>query len=255
MEEFTDYSRFDNLDEEDIVSFEDIKIDAPVIDVKPKIDYDKVLFEKYKAYRLMKMDPISYSEVEDEYAFKFKYSWDPYTGERLDIDSNGPLCFDPDNLINHYYTNILTKLWVQPSDEKGGFYEGYYDDGAGAGEDFYLPSRGYHPEWYLFRLPIIDCYLATGHGKQVITLGPKLTDDEVLEIDILARKRQNNFRDQFGHPRPSLVEMKKLYDQAISKTPSLDISSKDTEGKDIQQFYDKANRIAIDKLVKIAGLK
>lgn len=247
------YEDFDNQDE---VSFEDIIIEKkPVLQTEcKKINYDKTTLEKYRVFRLRKMDPISYIETDDEYSFKFGYVWDPYTGERKELDSFGPLCFDPDFLIKYYFTKILTKLWVQPSDEKGGYYEGYYDDGLGAGEDFYLSSRGHHPEWYLFRLPITNCYLTTDHNSQFITFGPKLTDDEINEIDRLAQQRPNNFKELFGHKRPSLSEMKKLYDQAISEKP--DISNipvlKDSTPEELKILYNKANRIAVDKLVAIS---
>ena len=76
-----------------------------------KIEYDKITIQKYKALRYRKMDPIAYVEVDEEYAFKFKYIWDPYTGERKNIlDENGPLYFDPDILIKHYFTKMLSKL-------------------------------------------------------------------------------------------------------------------------------------------------
>lgn len=252
-------------EEYDEVNFDHI-IDEPIKKVTPEsqnkppqIEYDKTTIEKYRVFRLRKMDPIAYTETEDEYAFQFKYIWDPYTGERKDtVDAFGPLYFDPDILIKHYFTKILSKLWVQPSDEKGGFYEGYYDDGAGAGEDFFVAGRGHHPEWYLFRLPIIDCYLTKDHNKQYITFGPKLTDEEVSEIDTLANKRPDNFKHLFGHHRPSLVEMKKLYDQAISKTPIISLTHEETivlSTEQLQILYNQANRAAIDKLVKISGSK
>lgn len=242
---------------EEEVTFEDIKINDNKLpeEKKQKIQYNKETLERYRVYRLRKFDPIAWFEVDDEVAFKFYHVWDPYTGERKEHDENGPLCFDPDILIWHYLSKILTKLWVQPSDEKGGYYEGYYDDGAGAGDDFYLPSRGHHPEWYLFRLPITNCYLTIDHNSQFITFGPKLTDEEVIEIDRLAQKRPNNFKETFGRSRPSLVEMKQLYDTAISKTPlSKDSIPDDISQEDLQSLYNKANRAAIDKLVKIAGL-
>ena len=243
-----DAVNFDDIVEEQKKTVEIYKI--------PEIEYDKTTIEKYRVFRLRKMDPIAYIETEDDYAFQFKYIWDPYTGERKNtFDQYGPLFFDPDILIKHYFTKILSKLWVQPSDEKGGFYEGYYDDGAGAGEDFFVAGRGHHPEWYLFRLPIIDCYLTKDHNKQYITFGPKLTDDEVLEIDMLANKRPDNFKQLFGHSRPSLVQMKILYDQAISKTPTIANSENQNNSDDLQISYNLANRQAIDKLVKISSTK
>ncbi|ARF09457.1 hypothetical protein Indivirus_1_80 [Indivirus ILV1] len=244
----------DNFDENytEDVSFEDIIIKKEE-KKENTIQYDKMTSEKYRVYRLRKLDPISWIEVDEDYAFKFHHVWDPYTGERKGLDENGPLYFDPDMLIWHFLTKLLNKLWVQPSDEKGGYYEGYYDDGAGAGDDFYLPSRGHHPEWYLFRLPITNCYLTIDHNNQYITFGPKLTNEEVLEIDRLAKKRPNNFKEIFGRQRPSLIEMKRWYDQAISKTPILDCDTENLSTEDLQNLYNRANRQAIDQLVKISS--
>lgn len=263
MGDFLDNSgiKFDEiLLDDDTVIFEDIKEEPKLkIEELKKPNYDNTTLEKYRVFRLRKMDPISYTETEDDYAFKFPYVWDPYTGERKTLlDEFGPLYFDPDVLIKYYFTKILTKLWVQPSDENGGYYEGYYDDGAGAGEDFYLPSRGYHPEWYLFRLPIPNCYLTKENNSQFITFGPKLTDDEVIEIDRLANSRPDNFKEMFGHNRPSLFEMKKLYDQAISKIPTLPNIPLLKEGgseEELKILYNKANRMAIDSLVKLSKIK
>ncbi|AYV77249.1 MAG: hypothetical protein Barrevirus23_6 [Barrevirus sp.] len=50
------------------------------------INYDKITTEKYRVFRLRKMDPISYLEVEPDYAFKFPYIWDPYTGEEQEAE-------------------------------------------------------------------------------------------------------------------------------------------------------------------------
>ena len=244
---------FTGEEDYDEVEFEDIiKVDNEKKDQIPKIEYDEITIKKYKAFRYRKMDPISYTEVEEDYAFKFEHIWDPYTGERKDqLDSDGPLYFDPDILINYFLTKILTKLWVQPSDEHGGYYQGYYDDGAGAGEDFYVAGRGHHPEWYLFRLPIIDCYLTKDHNKQYITFGPKLTDSEIMKIDELARKRPKNFFSLFNKNRPSLVIMKALYDKAISKKPFIKNIPENITEEELKNLYNRENRNCIDELVKI----
>lgn len=233
--------------------------DIPIIKSEPKkqeIKYDRDTREKYRVLRLRKMDPIIFMEIPDEYAFKFKYRWDPYTGERQGEDSNGPLYFDPDLLIKYFHTKRTNKLWVAPKDEhNGGFFHGYYDDGVGAGEDFHLIGRGSHPEWYLFRLPIIDCYLTEDHNKQFITFGPKLTDEEIAEIERLANLRINNYRELFHCNRPSLTKMKKLYDNAIAMRPSIEITDnlELLHPSQIQEFYNKANRDAVDQLLGIKG--
>lgn len=228
----------------DFSFMDDVKTPDPVIvEKKPVIEYDKETTERYRVLRLRKMDPITYTETDEHCAFQFKYKWDPYTGERQEEDPNGPLCFDPDVLIKYYYTKRVDKLWVHPRDETQGYYEGYYDDGVGAGDEFFLAGRGSHPEWYNFRIPIIDCYLSKDHNKQFITFGPKLTDDEIIEIDRLANSRKDNYKSLFGHKRPSLGYMKELYDIAISVAP-----------KNVTlEEHNKIVRQAVDKLLKIVG--
>lgn len=246
-------------DDEIMVDFSDViedQIKSEEEIVKPNLPiYDHTTREKYRVFRKRKMDPISYMDLDDNYAFKFKYKWDPYTGERTGEDPDGPLYFDPDILIHTFYIKRLSKLWNSPVDEiNTGYYEGYYDDGVGCGEEFNIPSRGTHPEWYLFRLPVIDCYLTEDHNSQYITLGPKLTDDEIIEIERLANLRKNNYKSIFGKDRPSLTKMKKLYDISISKTPILpdDLRDKLTEDK-LKEYYDKINREAVDSLIKMKG--
>ena len=253
MATFDEFNFDPNIDDNFDVSFNE---DNQTINTeehleKPQYEYDEETTEKYRVLRLRKMDPIGYIELNDDNAFKFEFKWDPYTGERLEKDSNGPLYFDPDILIKYFYTKRTDKLWVAPKNDNTGYYEGYYDDGVGAGEDFFVGGRGNHPEWYLFRLPIIDCYLTKDNNKQFITFGPKLTDKEIKEIQKLAELKPDNYKRQFGYNRPSIIEMKKFYDMAITKKPSLDILQ--GEYSDIETASAKVNRYAVDCLVKMRG--
>ena len=183
--------------------------------------------KKYLGLRKSKCDPIGMYQVDCKNAFIYPYKWDPYTGKILDLDSDGPLYFDPDLLIKTFYTNRLNNLWVNPSEDLNGYYEGYYDDGLGIGESFTIPGRGTFNEWYLFRLPIVDCYLSENHNLQMITMGPKLSSKEIEKIDKLANIKPNNYKSIFGQYRPSLMEIKKLYDIAISdKTEDITINKK-----------------------------
>ena len=254
-DDYNDYNDYDDNDLElrvDFSSYNDIPI-VKKTENKHEIKYDHDTREKYRVLRFRKMDPIIFMQIPDEYAFKFKYKWDPYTGERQEEDPNGPLYFDPDLLIKHFYTKRLNKLWVAPKDEyNGGYFHGYYDDGVGSGEDFHLIGRGSHPEWYLFRLPIIDCYLTEDHNKQFITFGPKLTDDEIAEIERLANLRINNYRELFHFNRPSITKIKKIYDIAIAVRPSLENIELIDHDK-IQEYYNKINRDAVDQLVGMKG--
>jgi hypothetical protein len=184
--------------------------------------YDKQTTEYYKAMRLGKFDIISHKSIPVELMFKFERVWDPLTGERLEEDNIGPLCFDVHYLIKHIYTNRLNKLWVNPVDEgsSGNYYEGYYDDGVNAGETFNIVGRGYHPEWYLFRLPVPDCYLSQDHNSQLITFGPKLTDDEINDIYNKANINRQRYKKLFNKSLPNLMKIYELYHIAISNTSS-----------------------------------
>ena len=222
---------------------------------KPKIEFDNDTIEKYRVLRMRKMDPMTHTELSDEHAFKFKYKWDPYTGERLESDPDGPLYFDPDVLIRHFYSGRLNKLWVEEYDEgeDGGYYQGYYDEGVGAGENFYVHTKGDHPEWYLFRLPLIDCYLTKDHNKQIITVGPKLTNDELQEIENLAQLRPDNYYTLFQRDRPSLLEIKRIYDLAITSEPPIENRELLSDNGQLSEEYNRINRIAVDQLVNMYG--
>ena len=217
-------------------------------------DYEERTTEYYKTLRLRKMDPIVNIDLDDSTSFKFNFMWDPYTGERKEKDPNGPLYFDPDALIHYYYINRLKNLWNEPVDETGGYYEGYYDMLVGIGDIINVVGRGPCPEKYLFRIPIIDCYLEKDYNKSVITMGPKLTDEEAREIDNLAQKNPTNYKMMFKKQRPSLYEMKKQYDIAINKNPDIShVLDKDREYTDeeIISLKYKENCKAVDKLKKM----
>lgn len=233
-----DFVDFDSFEDENEKSIE--------------ITFDKRTSEYYRILRFRKMDPIMCIELDDNKCFKFNNKWDPYTGERLDEDKDGPLCFHPDFLIHYFYTKRLNNLWVNSVDHVNYHYQGYYDIAVGAGEDIYIESRGYCPDKYLFRLPINDCYLTNDHNQNIITMGPKLTDSEIQQIDKLAELYGNNYKNIFGRNRPSLKLMKYYYDQAISKTPDLqgtDISN--LSCSELQSIREKYNRIYVDSLKKI----
>lgn len=189
-----------------------------IVNGKEKI-YGSRTMEEYRVLRKTKRDPITQEKLFPEQAFEINYIWDPYTGERMGIDPYGPIYIDPDNLIHYFYTIRLRKLWMTPSDENVGYYQGTYDDALGIGDDFFLKGRGSFPEWYIFRLPITDCYLDKDHMRQLVTLGPKLTFNDIKEIDRIAQQNENSYYKKFKKNRPSLVRIWHLYHMAI-KLPS-----------------------------------
>lgn len=258
---FDDFADFTELDETtlsdcNLISFDDFK---PIkkVEEKPKekvidtkymkdghpVIYDHQTSEHYRALRAQKMDPFEFIPLDDSTGFKFSAQWDAYTGERQGVDPYGPLYFNPDGLVWFFYLQRLNGLWVNSTGE----YEGYYDNHVGAGEDIEIIGRGKFPEQYLFRLPISDCYLTKDHSLKFTTLGPKLTQSEIEEIDKKARTFGNSFAKKYGVNRPSLVAMKKWYDQAISKIPAIENADKLTfEQKQIA--WTKANRLAVEHL-------
>lgn len=193
-------------------------------------NYDETTTEFYKVLREKKMNVFLQDDktFEPEKAFVYNWQWDPYTGERIMHDPIGGLYFHPDDLIYYFYLKRLNGLWIEPKDETGGYYEGYYGDLLGGGEDGFIISRGTHPELYLFRLPIFDCYLHKEHDMSVITMGAKLTDDDVQKIDELANKYYKS-KYKYGDKRPSLTLMKKYYDEAIKQRVDEDVNKHGVE--------------------------
>lgn len=225
-----------------------------------RIKYNSETMDTYISLRRQKMDPFCFIPMEESTAFVYPYQWDPYTGEKLldsegnqMLDPYGPLYFHPESLIRYFDIHKLDHLWINDSDESGGFFQGIYDCGVGAGEDFEVVGRGTHPEWYLFRLPIINCYLTDDHNEQVITMGPKLTLEELHEIDEKANRGQSTYRKYHHKKRPSLVQMKQFYDQAISKTPGIIIDDSDSSEDQLDEpslkgRYYTANCLAVNQL-------
>jgi len=224
-----------------------------------KYEYDATTLKHYKAIRTSKFNvflPES-TDFDVSTAFAYPNMWDPYNGKITGIDPYGPLLFFPDDLVRYYYTKRLDMIWNEPIDDVDtGYFAGYYGDAVGAGINITVSGRGDYPEKYLFRLPITNCYLPTTHHLSTVTMGPILTDDQVREIDELAGKHKSYYKSAYGKERPSLVHIKQLYDQAISKTPDI---SKLIKAADVaklsksalQDYYNRANRIAVDALVKI----
>lgn len=235
-----------------------IKINGPIYKIlekcyqenkdKWRIGKDPPIIDTYLDFRKDKIDPIlmidlPLEEFPNNKYFKFKYKWNPYTGERLGEDPNGPLCFDPDALIYYFYNNRLNYLWENSNDIN---YSGYFGDALGNGPDFDIKGRGNHPDWYLFRLPIQDCYLHTGHCPQSVTMGPKLTDKEIKEIDKLAKSYKNNFYKKYKIKRPSLRKLKLYYEEAINSNPDINID------KEVLPFIDP---VFINKLKYNVNIK
>jgi len=211
--------------------------------------FDKTTSETYRIKRLYKIDPITDIEVPTYKCFEFKYKWNPYNGVRTDMDEIGPLCFNAINLYDYYYMNRYKGLWTPPQDG----FQGMYGDMVGSGKVINVKSRGTFPERYLFRLPIIDCYLPPTYNMSIVTMGPELTENEITEIDAIVTKY---------HPKKSnskfasLTMLKYYYDRALDISPDPDCD----EVKELKVKYPnlaeyeinaKYNRYYVDKLVNL----
>ncbi len=225
---------------------------------KYKYDYDKTTCLYYKAHRIKKTDPITFEELKDENSFKFPSIWDPYTGIRMEDDPWGPLYFNPVNILQYIYCSKLKGLWVNESDETGGFYEGYYGENVSTGEDLEIVGRGIYPEKHIFRLPVSNCYLKKNHSMSLITMGPLLTNKEICEIDRLLVKywyHDKVFKKIYNRIG-SLYKLKCYYEVAISKKPTLlDLSHIDLgKKKDIDEQSDPdlyLNKMAVEAIKRM----
>lgn len=209
--------------------------------------YDKTTCETYRIKRLYKIDPISDVEIPNELVFEFKNKWNPYNGLRDDIDDIGPLCFNAINLYDYYYMNRYNGLWTPPQDG----FQGIYGDMVGCGKNVLIKSRGTYPEKYLFRLPIIDCYLPPTHNLSVVTMGPELTEQEIIQIDSIV----SNFHPKKSNSKfTSLTMLKYYYDRALDINPDestniyKELKSKNLSSNEINIKY---NRYFVDKLVNL----
>lgn len=201
------------------------------------IRYDNRTMGYYKTCRQCKIDPILDIDVSEDIAFKFPYQWDPYTGERTTVDPFGAMFFHPMSLAYYFYIHRLDGLWKNETVYDDIHYDGYYDMLVGTGDELEVVGRNKFPELYLFRIPILDCYLTPDHNKSFVTIGPKLTHDEVLELDRLCNLKEvkNEYLRYFGRYCPCIADMKLLYDNAISK--KAEVPETVTEKYVIPQYY------------------
>lgn len=231
-----------------VITDKKIEINSIDTDVNDII-YDNTTNETYRIKRLFRIDPFTDLEIPSNLIFEFQFTWNPYTGIRDKIDPIGPLSFNAICLYDYFYSNRYKGLWNPPIEQ----FQGYYGDLLGAGKKINIKSRGTNPEKYLFRLPIIDCYLPLNHKFSTITMGPELTDNEISRIDLIVQKY---------HPKrsqPNFVTLKMLklyYDNALNPSPDLNLY----EIKELQIKYPSLNnneinekyyRYWVDKLVKL----
>jgi hypothetical protein len=209
----------------------------------------------YIEFRKNKIDPFTYEKLNDTIAFKYHAKWNPYTGIVTGVDENGPIYFSPITLMMHYYHNRLKNLWFDTYYDPytGDTFRERYGDHVGIGDDFEIIGRRKYPESYLFRIPLIDCY---ADNSTFVTMGPKLSNREICEIDRLIAKHWTKHEYFTTYKKiKSLYNLKRYYDLAISKNPKacdlmgLDVGTID----DLKKFNGNTldlylNRIAVERL-------
>ena len=234
-----------------------IKENGPVYK-KIKKQFDKVMKKKndnYEYYRRNKIDPILLTELPlnnmlEKNVFKYEYKWNPYTGKKLNIkDESGPLCFDPNSLIHYFYKNRLNNLWKKGeyNEDENIYTEGYYGDALGGYPDFSITGRGKHPEMYLFRLPIIDCYLEKDHNLQVVTMGPELSNKEIKKINSLSNK--DVFKSLYKYKKPNILKLKNIYDKAVDSLHEYNTDNNDLSIEDNNNIKYQINTDAVKSLI------
>lgn len=233
----------------DFVDFTSINI-QDIENNTNSINYDKTTTETYRIKRLFKIDPLTDTEIQDKLIFSYKYKWNPYTGECTDIDETGPLCFNALTLYNYFFANRFKGLWNPPNDG----FQGYYGELVGSGLKLEIKSRGINPEKYLFRLPIIDCYLEENHNYSQITMGPLLSEEDIDIIDHIVLEHHKN---KNKHITP-LYLLKNYYDYALNSSFDLDeflIFKMLKKNADLNlscnELLYKFNKIHVDKLVNL----
>jgi hypothetical protein len=184
--------------------------------------YDQYTSEYYRSMRDRKMDPIDYTELTDDNSFKYEYIWNPCNGNAIGKDPFGPIYFSPVNILKNVYYKRLDNLWMK-IDENVSYdsFERYYGDSLGSMEIKNNNIISARPERYIFRVPLIDCYLPKKHNMSSITMGALLTDDHVRDIDRVIKKYW--IGDDFIKNKYKIIgsfeNMKKIYDVAVSKDP------------------------------------
>jgi hypothetical protein len=202
-------------------------------------EYNLTTTEKYRVKRILEIDALTDQEIkQNNMTFKYYNKWNPYNGEITGIDEIGPLCFNALTLYNYYLKNCLNGLWMQPDL----FYEGTYGEYLGCGKTFSLLSRNESPEKYIFRIPIIDCYiLKIYENKNIITYGPELTEDDINAIDILIEPKI----------KMPLKTIKYYYDMALSENPDYIVNAKCNHYNKNMTQKENMNKYYVDQLFKI----
>ena len=219
------------------------------------IVYDDTTMKTYVTARKAKFDLLTYEKINSDVCFEYPYQWDPYTGEPLkDREGNlikdpyGPLCFNVNTLIKWFHHSRLNMLWISPNGE----YEGHFGDALGTSKEINIVSRGANPDKYVFRLPIIDCYLTDDHNCQIPTMGPVLSDRDIAEIYDKARHNVSGgvteYKRMYKSHLPDIVRIKTYYDLALNPTPPIESDESELTDAELTEERYKKNMMAVEML-------
>ena len=150
----------------------------------------------------------------------------------------------------YFYSNRLNNLWINEVDEgvTGGYYEGRYGDGVGAGKYIKITSRDYYSELYLWRLPISDCYLIKNFPKNIPTMGYELDRCDIEKIQYLCENCPTYMWNNIFTKIPNLIKIYDLYNMAINDCPTPPNKNNFGEFKTYEEFKFNYNTTAITNL-------
>lgn len=219
------------------------------------VHYNDETMTQVRSMRRSRFCAITLAPIDiPESVFEYPFIWNPVDGSVVTDDSGpvcdpyGPLCFNVNDLIYYWWHHRLDGLWIPETVEM----PAHYGVRLGAGKNFAVTSRGIHPEWYLFRLPVPPyCYLEKGLVHQVITMGPEMSRDQVETIYKLATVDRVGLKPRFEHEMrrrlPNLLEMYDQYNAAIDDTPNVGDTS-ELDKATIMELKTQANLKALEVL-------
>ena len=106
---------------------------------------------------------------------------------------------------------------------------------------------------FLFLVVLFITILVNSQVQPSTKYAQTITDKELKEIDKIAKTYGNNYKIKYKKKRPSLVKLKKIYEEAINPDPNIGIDSEVipfVESSFIKKLkYNKCVK-AVEKLIK-----
>jgi len=215
----------------------------------PNHNFNKDTTEKYYNCRINQLDAITGEPIENSKIIMFSYMWNPFTGKKIhQRDEYGPLCFNALILYEYYFVNRYKGLWIQ-EDTLCDIQNTYGIEIIGTGNNINENHAMFHK--YLYRLPIIDCYIPEKNSDikycnsydLVTTIGPILTVNDIKKIDRIVHIHDPT--------RTPLKYLKELYDGALDNHPDITKHKKMFSNLSDNELKYKYNIGCIDRLVAL----